>query len=93
MKPAAWRKALVILSLALAISACSQNADLGVTRKTRPAVDVVVLPANLAFHGSAATKETRWYERHPSFEGVCRPFLVVEGPTGTAADIYADTRC
>jgi hypothetical protein len=93
MKLAVWRKTLVILALPLAISACSQAADLGVTRITWPAVEVAVLPADLALHGSAAMNETRWYERHPSFEGVCRPFLVVEAPTGTTADIYADTRC
>jgi hypothetical protein len=93
MKLTRLRNPLVVLFLALGISACSQAVDLGVTRVTQLAVDVAALPADLPPHGLAAMKETRWYERHPSFAGVCRPFLVVEGPTGTTADFYADTRC
>ena len=85
--------ALIILNPLIGTSACSETADLGVTRVTRPAAKVAALTTDLPLFPSAETPEAEWYERHLSSQDVCRPFLVVEDPTGTAADIYSDTRC
>lgn len=92
MKPATCRNLLVIVALGIGISACSRTAELGVTHVTQAGVDVAALPTALPLFPSA-TPEATWYERHFSSQDGCRPFLVVEDPTGTAADIYSDTRC
>jgi len=78
-------------------AACTIDPNMGVQTVYRDAADVAGPVAGVPKQASvapAAAADRKWYARYLRNPDPCnRPFLVVEHPDGSAADIYHDTRC